>query len=688
MPFSKRVAWVLARTRISDKLLLASCSAILPVAVMLWFVIAGFSGQIGRAVRETAGIRVLGSLEPLAEEAVQHHRLTQDLHRGAVGRAEWEASTHRMDEMLIRLAGAAPGAPWLRPLETEWAGIRAAGASEPAESIATRHTRFFGFVRNALHQAADDSELILDPALDSFYLVTVVANRMPALHGALDEAIGYAGRLAEPPDDDAPGDLLALQLEGREFRDSLIPDLHRSVEVAIRGNVEHRGSDATLAVKLPPLLADYDVAVARLALALRDIATTGQAPEVTALAADVERAARPLWKESLDSTAFLVERRLATMRWTRILALSLTTLAIAFAVWTVLRASSVITSILGYVVSVDLDITSGRLTRARERLRDPEVLEMLRLSRLGNGAVRDELLILLRERERMTETLEAIVVDVSGAGVRVNESVNHIAAAVQQLEATVSEQAASTAQVSTTSTEILATATDLARTMDNVSAIATRTAESADAGRSALIQIQATVDKLRSATESLAANLQSISAKTRAIDEVTSAIRKVAYRTNLLSLNASIEAERGAAAGGAFSVVSQEILKLADQTAASALDIEALIGEMQSAVLAGVSAVQQHAEETRASSDAVDELSTGLARIIEDTKSVAPQFDTVNSGMQAQAMAAGQISDAISQLSDAAHQTRGAIAGFLDVAGAMRSAAGELRTAVGRLSSS
>ena len=95
MSLSKRVAWVLARTRISDKLLLASCASILPVAVMLWFVIAGFSGQIGRAVRETAGIQVLGSLEPLAEEAVQHHRLTQDLHRGAAERARFPSYRRR-----------------------------------------------------------------------------------------------------------------------------------------------------------------------------------------------------------------------------------------------------------------------------------------------------------------------------------------------------------------------------------------------------------------------------------------------------------------------------------------------------------------------------------------------------------------------------------------------------------------
>jgi methyl-accepting chemotaxis protein len=684
--FFNGVNSVMPRTRISDKLLLASCASILPVAVLLWFVTAGFSDQIGKATSELVGLQELQPLQQLGEEIVRHNRLTLARMGGASDRTEWDASTNRIDMALDRVARSSGKATWLRPLQTEWAGMRLPATLATPAGVASRHTRFLGLVRNAIQQVSDQWGLVLDPELDSYYLIDVVTARIPQLLASVNGALGIAAQLGESSSKSEAGEVTALDLEGQELAQTLIPGLRRSVEVAIRGNVQNWGSSATLKDRLPQLLAAYEDSLKRLDAELLHVGGANQASAVAALSEVATGTSGAFWREALASANSVIELRLERVRSTRLLAFSLATLAVAFAVFLVRRVSRTIAWCLGEVVSIDADVASGRLTHARERLRNPRVREMLAKARSRNGAVRDELLILLRASEDMTGTLDEIVVEVGGAGARVSESVNQIVAAVNKLEATVSAQAASTAEVSTTSTEILATARDLALTMDHVSRNVTRTADSADAGVSALQAIHSMANKLMTATEVLAANLQSISAKARDIDEVIVAIRNVANRTNLLSLNASIEAERGGGGTGAFSVVSQEILKQADQTAASALDIEALIQEMQKAVASGVAAVEVHAKEARSSSGAVDELSAGLARIIENTKEVAPQFDIVNSGMQAQA--AGQISDAIAHLRDGAQQTRGAIDGFQSVAGEMRSAAEELQKAVGRLSSS
>jgi methyl-accepting chemotaxis protein len=679
---------LMVRTRISHKLLLASSAAILPLSVLLWFVVAGFGRQIAVSNAEISGLRDLEPLQQIAGEITHHNRLALDLRRGGTNRSEFDASVRRIDAAFQTLKKTSASAAWFGPLNGQWLGLRDSGSAVSAASLADQHSRLFRATHDAMREVGDDSGLVLDPDLDSYYLVDIITHRLPAVQTIVNDVAGIASRLAEAPGESAANDWIALRLEAEQLAGAPSAGLRRSVEVAVRGNKTLRGSDAIVGARLPQLMAAYDRSLATLVAAIQNIAELSHAPATIPLADDAARNGAALWNQSLTSAKTIIEQRMADVRMSRLIALSLTTVAVGIALFLILRVSSILGWFLGQVVSVDGEIAAGELARARERLEHPRVRAMLASAASANGSVRDELLILLRASESMTGTLDSVVQDVNQAGARVNESVHQIAAAVLQLEATISEQAASTSEVSSTSTEILATARDLARTVDNVSRIAGNTATSADAGLSALQQIHATMDKLTAATEGLANNLQSISAKTRDVDEVIVAITKVANRTNLLSLNAAIEAERGSNGSGAFSIVSLEIRKLADQTAASALDIEALITEMQSAVQAGVTAVEQHAQQTRWSSGAVNDLSTMLAAIIQNSREVAPQFEAVNSGMQAQAQAAGQITNAIAHLRDAAQQTRGSVEGFQSVAGAMRAAAGELARAMGRFSAS
>src|SRR5258708_22470883 len=89
------------------------------------------------------------------------------------------------------------------------------------------------------------------------------------------------------------------------------------------------------------------------------------------------------------------------------------------------------------------------------------------------------------------------------------------------------------------------------------------------------------------ASGSITAKLAVLSEKTTNINSVVTTITKVADQTNLLSLNAAIEAEKAGEYGLGFAVVAMEIRRLADQTAVATYDIEKMVKEMQSAVAAG-----------------------------------------------------------------------------------------------------
>jgi methyl-accepting chemotaxis protein WspA len=141
------------------------------------------------------------------------------------------------------------------------------------------------------------------------------------------------------------------------------------------------------------------------------------------------------------------------------------------------------------------------------------------------------------------------------------------------------------------------------------------------------------------------------------ISSVVTTITQVADQTNLLSLNAAIEAEKAGEFGRGFAVVAREIRRLADQTAVASSDIGEMVKEMQSAVSAGVMGMDKFSEEVRRAVQEVRTAGAQLAQIIEQVQALTPRIETVNEGMQAQATGASQISEALAQLSEGARQT-------------------------------
>ena len=169
--------------------------------------------------------------------------------------------------------------------------------------------------------------------------------------------------------------------------------------------------------------------------------------------------------------------------------------------------------------------------------------------------------------------------------------------------------------------------------------------------------MQSTMQQIMDASGSVNTRLAVLSEKATNINTVVTTIAKVADQTNLLSLNAAIEAEKAGEYGRGFSVVATEIRRLADQTAAATSDIELMVKEMQSAVSAGVMGMDKFSEEVRRGVDVVGQVSTQLTQIIEQVQTLTPGFETVNEGMQSQSLGAQQISEALAQLGEAAQQT-------------------------------
>lgn len=286
---------------------------------------------------------------------------------------------------------------------------------------------------------------------------------------------------------------------------------------------------------------------------------------------------------------------------------------------------------------------------------------------------------------QMAESFQELIGQLQWAGIQLTTSTTEIAAAAKQQEATVIEQEATTKQIAVTAREISTTAKDFAKTMNDVSNTAEQTSALANAGKAGLSQMESIMHQMVEASGNIASKLAVLSEKAGNITSVVTTITKVADQTNLLSLNAAIEAEKAGEHGRSFAVIAREIRRLADQTANATLDIEKMVTEIVSAVSAGVMGVDKFSEEIHTGVKQVSTVSEQLSKIIEQVQLQTTSFENVNQGMQAQSLGAEQINESIVQLSEAVQQTTESIRQFHKAIEQLNNAAQEMQTAVIKL---
>ncbi len=291
----------------------------------------------------------------------------------------------------------------------------------------------------------------------------------------------------------------------------------------------------------------------------------------------------------------------------------------------------------------------------------------------------DETGVLLAALKGMTQSLSSLISRVKQSSVALMSTATEISATSKQQESTVNAFSASTAEIAAAAKQISATSQELLSTMTEVRSVAATSAELAESGTTGLGEMDKTMQQLSASTGSISAKLSVIREKAGDINLVVTTITKVADQTNLLSVNAAIEAEKAGEYGLGFLVVAREIRRLADQSAVATLDIEQMVRLMQSAVSAGVMEMDKFAEEVRRGVKSVAQISSQLAQIIEQVHSLSGRIDLVNEGMRSQSNGAAQISEAMSQLTDGARQTAASLREFNTATGSLREAVGGLR---------
>jgi len=286
---------------------------------------------------------------------------------------------------------------------------------------------------------------------------------------------------------------------------------------------------------------------------------------------------------------------------------------------------------------------------------------------------------------KMAKSFENVVDQLHRLVVDLTSSATQIAASSKQQEQSISKQGEATREISVSATEISATAKEFATMISEVSSVADETSELAEEGQASLVSMSRIMTQMEDASTNISSSLGILNEKAGNITNVITTIAKVSDQTNLLSLNAAIEAEKAGEFGRSFAVIAREIRRLADLTAMATLDIEKIVSEISSAVTTSVINVDDFTKDIKNGADQIQEVSGQLNKIIEYVNMLVSRFDLVNNGMQGQSSSAEQINKALKELTEMANQTTVSMSEFHSTIQSLDKAAIDLKDTLARI---
>ncbi|MCX5808495.1 MAG: methyl-accepting chemotaxis protein [Proteobacteria bacterium] len=697
------------RLKILHKIIISGLIFALPICILLYYMISGFNNNIDFARMEIWGSRLLTPLTRLAELIPEHQLLVRLYLQGdTFAQEKIDVSTKKIDESFAILI--AEGKKYEKVLRIDEKSLKAREMEKIHYSKVYKiwqelnkncknnstvqndieHEMVLQPIQALIKRLGDTSNMVLDPDLDSLYMMDVAIVTMPKTLGKLSEFLLFGESVIfkgfRSREDIVKFSVFAAMMEEDLER------VRQNIATALREDKNYYGSSNSLQANMPPSLSQYESFVTPFLVVLKRFANDPDSrisvAEFLEPARTLLEAGAQLREVSLQELQILLSKRIDNFSNKKLIALSLSLIALILAAIIILIISRGITRSLGKVIDIAGEIAAGNLQQAVESLETmgKSGFNLSNKAEHHTGQNKNEIVQLFQAISTMTSGLDALLTQVRKSGIQVTSSSTQIAAAARQLEATVAEQASSINEVSATSKEISATAQEFAKTMNRVAEMSSRAADLASASMTSLSDINATMKILLENTTESFGKLRTVDEKMGNITQVITTITKVANQINLLSLNAAIEAEKAGEYGTGFSVVAREIRRLADQTAVAAIDIEVLIIETQGAMKEGMSAVETYTDQTMTSTEKIAEISVDLLMAIEHTQELAPQFESANQGMQVQSQSAAQISEAMGQLNESAKQTRDSLVEFKGVTEQLNEAVRDLQNEVARFS--
>ncbi|TVM36442.1 hypothetical protein DQK91_00515 [Oceanidesulfovibrio marinus] len=767
--------------RIGHKLAIMSIFFFLPIAVLLYLMVAGIQYDIRFSTLEVYGNTYQRPLEKLLAD-VQNHRFYKVTEANkSLGDLEQSIATSLQELQAIHDAIGVDlqftpegldkrGRGGLVPerLAERWDAAKSAGDISAYDTV-------IADVQEMITHAGDTSNLILDPDLDSYYLMDMTLLALPQTQARLgDIMLAGANILGNPM---GPAERVQMAVYAAQLQDSDIARVLGSAETALNEDQNFYGVSETLAKNLQPALDDYKQKNAIFLGMLGEIADP-MLPQPSrdkffeaGLAA--RQSAFDLWDTTAQELDILLGKRIDSYKSRRLISLVLAGISILVALTlTVLVGRSItrpvaqldnytdkvahgdLTAVLAGRFSGELRDLAGNIKAMVDELKqrlgfsqgildgitmpcvvvdqnrkltfvNNQLLDLMRKGGSPEGFLGSELASFFPRNPRIAETIlsclssETVVLDheiqgqdmdgqpfdillsvtpvydldnallgvfaqftvltrikeqearlreqntiISGAAERARSIAAAVIQAVEGLSAQVTQATEGAGRQKARSSETAAameqmnyTVLEVAKNAGSAAEQAESARERAQEGRSIVDQSVTAIGRVAELSEELRNNMAELSTEVSSIGRIMGVISDIADQTNLLALNAAIEAARAGEAGRGFAVVADEVRKLAEKTMVATQEVGSAIESIQNGAQRNEHSVVQAAEAVEEAKTLSGRSGEALAAIVSLVQSNTDQVRSIATAAEEQSTASDEINHAIDEINGISDET-------------------------------
>jgi methyl-accepting chemotaxis protein len=261
---------------------------------------------------------------------------------------------------------------------------------------------------------------------------------------------------------------------------------------------------------------------------------------------------------------------------------------------------------------------------------------------------------------------------------QVQSSSAELQAAANQQATASKQQATAMTEISTTITELLATSRQIAESAQSVSRVADLTVDSARTGDATVERAHQSIVSIRRQVDLIVSHMLDLGKKSQQIGAVLDIVSELAEQTNILAINATIEAAGAGDAGRRFSVVADEIRKLADRVTGSTKEVRTLIDDVRNSVNTTVMTTESGSKAVDAGSKQFAEVASAFKQIVGQLSTTTDAAREIGLSTKQQASAVEQVNVAITNVAQASRETEASSGQTLQTASQLSTLSREL----------
>ncbi len=580
----------------------------IPLLVLSYLLISNINDEIHFFENERNGLAYIKAVRPLVEHMPQHRGMTnaylngdKSFHDRILAKRK-DVDTHlaALIEVNQQFKDSLDHGDQIKQIESQWQAMKNGSMNMQGPDSFAAHTKMIADVLKLIVHVADAAEITLDPKLDTYYLGDALVNKLPLLAETMGQARGLgAGIAANHAISSKQAVRLALLADRINLNNN---NLAAGLESAMEFNPD-------VAAELSELISNNSDSIHKFESILQDellnkddINIAGSA--VFGAGTTAIKHAFELFDKALPMMDGIIAKRIDDDIQTEIVAIAVVAgvlLAIAY-LFTGLFYS--VNHGVQQIGSAAKAMAAGDLT-ARAKLNSKD--EMQQIASSFNA---------------MGDKIEELIRTIIGSANQLASAAEEVSAVSQETSGNIAQQSSETDQVATAMNQMTATVTEVASNAGNAAEAANAANTEAQSGLNVVHSASSTIEQLASEVDNAATVIQGLQQDTDNIGGILSVIKDIADQTNLLALNAAIEAARAGEQGRGFAVVADEVRTLAARTQESTAEIESMISKLQSGasnavntMTQGTNTAKQSVEQAQQAATALEAITTAVATI-------------------------------------------------------------------------